>query len=298
MKITRWISSLAVLWAATLFAPSSAFALDCDSLVVDEAGIFGANASRVQSAAEQLVRDGADVRVRTFSRHGYPNLDQFQAAIEKQCASWQAPNGDTKSNLLTFVISMEERDIGMFFGEAWRGRLDGVWTDIMAQDVLPLMRAAAEDESPDFSIAIATGLGQVHGTLTAIRQTSSGTGTTTIVNEKPADLSGLWTVLLVMLGSGLLMAFAYGVVRFLRARNRAKAMRQQALTKKNALSAALAEVRGQFSVAPSIRFTARGPYGCYGIFHRARKARFRPIGDGQERGGVRRDAAVICRTAR
>src|SRR3990172_5816286 len=121
---------------AVMAVPVWAQAIDCNALVQDQAGVLGAGLSQVTTAAQDLVNAGADVRVltdRSFAPQG--NLDQYQAARQRSCASWQSADGGRKNNLIVFVVAVGDRKVGLYYGEEWRTALDAKWSGILSNRV-------------------------------------------------------------------------------------------------------------------------------------------------------------------
>lgn len=121
---------------------SSGQAQDCDRPVVDEAGVFGSEIGQVESAALEVVNAGADVRVRTVTDlGGRANLDLYEADLEAMCASWRAPDGGMKNNLIVFIVSFgENRGAGLYYGSLWKRTLDQQWNGIVTDEIVPRLR--------------------------------------------------------------------------------------------------------------------------------------------------------------
>ncbi|MBI2483384.1 TPM domain-containing protein [Candidatus Uhrbacteria bacterium] len=118
-----------------------AMAQDCDAVVVDSARLFGGDTAAVESAARALTQRGATVRVRTVPTFGGAgSLDHYEAAIERQCPSWQAPGGGTRNSLLVFMIAVKERASGMYSGTQWKHIVGPHWATIQAQEMNPRFR--------------------------------------------------------------------------------------------------------------------------------------------------------------
>src|SRR3990172_5939650 len=128
--------------AICFFGWSYGQAQDCDRLVVDEAGVFGSGIGQVESAAQELVNAGADVRVLTVRDFGgRANLDLYEADPEARCASWRAPDGGMKNNLIVFIVSFaDSRGAGLYYGSLWKRTLDQQWNGIMTDEVVPRLR--------------------------------------------------------------------------------------------------------------------------------------------------------------
>src|SRR3989344_8551918 len=123
MRTPLYATAIAFVCALMLGATTT-FAYDCDSLVVDEAGVFGDGFHRVVTAAEKLDAVGVRIRVRTVQSFGNnSNLDRYEAAVERQCVSWQSANGGTGNNLIVVMLEMENREIGVYYGDLWKPAL-------------------------------------------------------------------------------------------------------------------------------------------------------------------------------
>src|SRR5512136_1493118 len=88
--------------------PATGLAQSLDQLlVIDDADIFGNRIGEVEAAANRLVSQGGDVRVRTILTYGAAgNLDQYEAQLEQQSPSWLGQDGDLKNNLIVLIISL------------------------------------------------------------------------------------------------------------------------------------------------------------------------------------------------
>jgi hypothetical protein len=231
-----------LLWSFAAFfiviaAPFAAQAQsDCDALVVDEAGAFGSGFGRVEAAAQDLANAGAVVRVRTVTDFGgYGSLDAYEASIEARCPSWRADDGGTRNNLIAIIVSYgSQRDLGMWYGTYWKPKLDDAYVRILAEELRPRLRD---------SDSVAGFVGALNETRTVVTARASGAGgPTTVINEKPADLSGLWTAMLVGLGILALCLLVYFVVQFQRSRAKRRAAQQKAKLNKTACSSYIAEL--------------------------------------------------------
>lgn len=213
---------LAVCAAAAFAAPASAWAYDCDTKVVDEAGkLTSDDASNVNLAIQNLENQGAEVRVRTlvdFGGSGYANLDAYEHAVMQSCPSWQAANGHTKNNLVVFMLSYNAGDkikAGLYYGDEWVSQIKGQWPSLLSQGVGPMVRAGRHGD------AVARALNGIAGFIKpaeAARQPNAAPApaqpSVVIDNRKPTNLVGLWYVL------GGLVLFGIGIALFLLLRSR------------------------------------------------------------------------------
>ncbi|MBI2839802.1 MAG: TPM domain-containing protein [Acidobacteria bacterium] len=151
--------------AICFFASAHARGQDCERAVVDEAGELGSGAGLVESAAQELVNAGADVRVRTVRDFGgSANLDLYEADLEARCASWRAPDGGMKNNLIVFIVSFgDNRGAGLYYGSLWKRTLDPQWNGIMTDEVVPRLRDG------DATGAYVSGLKEIARVITAPR---------------------------------------------------------------------------------------------------------------------------------
>jgi len=108
-------------------------------LVVDGAGIFEDRIGEVHTAAEWLQTVGADVRVRTIlSFDGFGNLDLYEEDLERRSPSWLGADGNRKNNLIVILISLEERQTGLYYGELWEDAIGDNWNSLQADVMNPL----------------------------------------------------------------------------------------------------------------------------------------------------------------
>ena len=146
----------------------------CDQVVIDDAGVFGNDASGVNSAANQLINSGADVRVRTIQTYGTAgNLDRYESQLEQQCPSWTDSSGNRKNNLVVIIVAIQERQTGLYYGSQWDNALGGQWTQIQANTMNPRFAQG------DFAGGVIAGLQQINRLIqapTSGQTTSSSTG--------------------------------------------------------------------------------------------------------------------------
>jgi hypothetical protein len=110
----------------------------CDQIVIDEAGVFDSGADSVQNAVNQLIKSGADVRVRTIQTYGNAgNLDWYEAQLEQQCLSWADTSGNRKNNLVVILVAIKERQTGIYYGSQWEKELGNSWTQIQSEIMNP-----------------------------------------------------------------------------------------------------------------------------------------------------------------
>ncbi len=260
------MKSVLVVSALLIAAVTQAFALTGHELVLDEARLFDAAAlERVTASAQQLLRDGADVHivtVRAFGGRG--NLDQYEAALERDFAAWQSPDGGRKNNLLIIALSegssREERGAGVYYGDEWTRALDEHWKEMLTAHAVPRFK------DRDYAGGFVKVMDDLHHLITndVIGGSSQPTNITVQVPRQkprsPADLSGLWRVLgwfFAVAGLGTLCFFGLRFWSRLHAeRARSRAVQQRAMGKRqacasdiNALDMALAAVAAKLNIA-------------------------------------------------
>jgi len=189
--------------------------------VIDGAGIFGADLDDVEAAVAALEQKGADVRVRTITTYSpYANLDQYQLQLEDDSPSWQGQDGNIKNNLIVLIISFNERESGIWYGDVWDDALDDNWLRIQTDTMYPHFIQG------DYSAGVIAGLNEI-GRVIAAQQQS---GTTN------------WTLLLAVL---IIVAVAAVVVLILWNRRQSakrSAWRQRAMLAKQTAASGINEV--------------------------------------------------------
>lgn len=235
--LAAFVAMLVMATGFGFLAQPATAAESCDQMVVDDARVFGDQQSQVVQAAQQLTNLGADVRVRTIpSLGGFATLDALFKNTQVNCPSWTGTGTNRKSNLLVFMMTLNDRKVGIFYGDRWvdafnkTGGDQRVWQDFM----VPAFRDG------NYAKGFVDGMNESHRVLDLYIHPPANTGTGTVVNKQPTDYSGLWKVL----GIGLVLVFVVvvGVLVFLAIRRRREAeedrktMRQRALTARDAAS--------------------------------------------------------------
>lgn len=148
---------------------------------------------KLQSALGELVNAGADVRVRAVSRMGTATLDEYERSIERSCASWRAPDGGRKNNLVVLMVAVRDRKSGIYYGAQWPA-LQSQWPHIQSTIMAPRFRDG------DFAGGLAAALGEIRTVIT----TRVSAAAVIVQPSAPTDFSGLWTVMLwsVVIGGG------------------------------------------------------------------------------------------------
>ena len=228
--------------------PTAALAQNCDRAVVDEAGVLGGGASRVEAAAKELESAGADVRVRVIRTFGSAgNLDNYEDALERSCRSWQAADGGTKNNLIVLIVALSDRKTGLYYGSLFKRSLESRWLAIQTDEMNPHFRDG------DFAGGIAAGLREIAQVVTAKTHEYAQPVETpvqrpveaprpTVIQTQPTDYTGLWYVLGSIVGLAALVLLVVFAVRLKRASDRRKAAQQKAKQLKCACSAQILEL--------------------------------------------------------
>ena len=122
--------------------PAAGLAQSLDQLlVIDDAQIFGNRIGEVEAAANKLMTQGADIRIRTIPTYGSAsNLDEYEAQLEQQSPSWIGQDGDRKNNLIVLIISLQERQTGLYYGAYWDDVLGDNWIRMQTDIMNPLFR--------------------------------------------------------------------------------------------------------------------------------------------------------------
>jgi uncharacterized membrane protein YgcG len=185
--------------------------ISCGQLVVDNAGIFGAQLTDVNNAAQDLATAGVEVRVITLTdMGGAGNLDLVEQNFVKSCPAIQSTDGKRKNNVVELFISMKEHQWGIYYGGAWdkpfgNGEYNRIGNDILK----PAFQRG------DFAGGFIQAMGEI-GRLIAQFLHPSGQATPAptqpvpviVKTGPPPNLTGLWIVLgLVVLLVGLWLLF-------------------------------------------------------------------------------------------
>jgi uncharacterized membrane protein YgcG len=238
----RMVSQKAAVFALVVLAAFICFFLpqalvaqnQCDEPVLDEANVFNGRLSDVEGAVNRLRNTGADVRVRMIPTYGEAgNLDRYESELEQQCASWTDLAGNRKNNLVALIVSIEEMQTGIYFGEQWEPALGDRWTQIQTQIMNPRFARG------DFAGGVIAGLDEINRLIAA--QLGDGGGP-----PGQGGLSAGWVILIVffsilIIGVGLLIFRNYRKSREKRlaARQKARLAKQGAASKVNDLVSAL-----------------------------------------------------------
>jgi uncharacterized membrane protein YgcG len=219
MKLFRWVFLLA--FALPVHAQ------DCDNVVVDQASALKPGQSQqIADAAQGLISQGADVRVRTVG--ATTNLDTNEKQFVATCPSWEAPNGSIKSTLVVLMVSPASRKMGIYYGHAFDAALNDHWNRIKQEYMAPHFRTA------DWAGGFIAAEQQLAARIKASQDEALHPAVSTTVNQA-TDLSGLWSVLkwLVLIGA-LALAVFFWVSWQMRRR---KAYQQRREARANAINA-------------------------------------------------------------
>lgn len=131
-----------LLCAAILAAALPACAaIDCDSVVVDQARILdGTDVDRIKEASRILMDKGAEVHVVTALLGYAPDLDHAERTMEQVCPSWRSVDGHRKNTLIVFAVAPREHKSGIYYGSSWAGVLENDWNSIRAESMTQRFR--------------------------------------------------------------------------------------------------------------------------------------------------------------
>lgn len=185
--------------------------VDCDAAIQDGAGVFKDGAS-VRSAVQELQSHGAEVRVISLNSIGHHgSLDKLKGRYQQLCASWKSADGGMKNNLIVLMFSMEEKKLGLYYGDQWSSSLSNTWPGILSKKVGPKFRDG------DFAGGVAAGLLAVSATIAPPPAPTGGSSSGT---------SKVWWILGGVLGAGLVLLVIVLLVRSSRRKERLEAERR------------------------------------------------------------------------
>lgn len=213
-----------------------ALANECNSPVYDTTGKI-TDTTSIESSLKPLVGDGADpilVRVITTAQmNEVGNLDRYAGAMLKRCPSWQSAGGNLKSNIFLMVVEPGGTIAILFNKKGPFQAILGGKTQSIRNEMGGLLAKG------EISEAIKAGLALTHSLLSTPRAapvTASGPVTIVNHNEKPADLSGLWTFLKLLLWVAVLVGILVAVVmlttRIKAGKEKTRAAQQEAQDRK------------------------------------------------------------------
>jgi uncharacterized membrane protein YgcG len=239
-KIRLLALCIAFIWLINVFTVAGlARSLD-QTLVIDDAQIFANRISEVETAANSLSADGADVRIRTITTYGNAgNLDRYEAQLERQSPSWLGSNGDRKDNLIVLMISLQERQTGIYYGSYWTNVIDDNWLRIQTEIMNPLFRDG------DYAGGTIQGLAEIRR---LIESKPAGTGTPTVSQtvtqtvSPAAGQSNWWIFLVVIIVIACLVAGLLWYRGYRNNQTRRQTARQKALLAKQAAASGINEL--------------------------------------------------------
>lgn len=236
VRYPKALAIMLTLFALETVAVLPGYSQNCDELIVDSAGVFRGDLSRLQDTAQKLVNNGADVRIRTAeSVAEFGNLDIYEKNLENRCSSWQDGNGYRKNNLLVLMIAKKERKTGLYYGSQWDSALGSQWIRIQRDHMNPSFKAG------NFVGGFVNGLEEINRLVEAHLRPTTVPTQPTIVQPAPApsaptDFSGLWRVLGWLVGLGGLGILAVVAFRIYSAREKRRAAQQKARIAKQSVA--------------------------------------------------------------
>jgi len=245
MKSRILLAGIVLALSVVMGRPIQAQTSACDTVVIDDAQVFGDGISRVQDAADKLMKLGADVRVRTIQTDGDAgNLDNYADRVMTACASWRGPDGNYKNNMIAVFVSMEHED-GLFVGDDWKDSIGPNWKRIEADLMAPKFSEG------DFAGGFVSGMEEIARLVnlqvhppTAVPQQQVPNVVVIIPTTQqevrsetpPPDLSGLWNVLLWIVGLAILGLAGYyafkAVTKYLEILGKTRVAQQKAKIQK------------------------------------------------------------------
>lgn len=230
----RWVVAVVaamLLTAGLMFAmvPQRALADDrCQSYVVDDANIFGAQKDAVTAAVKSLEDVGADGRVITIQSFGNAgSLDTYIDQMAHGCPSWQM-SGSLKQNFFALVISMQERKTTIYYGTQWKSRFDTQAAAIQSGVMAPLFKQGR------YADGMIAAVESIKTTIKAPAGSSGGSGQVPSASDTPATPFP-WGMVLTVLGIiigvvAVVVIFVMVVLPWIRRRQETKRLQQQVLT--------------------------------------------------------------------
>jgi uncharacterized membrane protein YgcG len=234
MKIKLSFLFLILILAAPLWAQNFNA---CDQTV---AGLSIGDTSTIKAAAQSVINQGADVRVRDVGTSS--NLDFTEKTYESTCLSWQSPNGGRKSTLIVLMVASQSRKLGIYYGSAWHNALDDHWNRIKTDYMMPRFR------DRDYAGGFTAALSQIGARLAASKDESLHPKTYTTVNEA-SDWS--WLKWLFIIGGLCFVGFiVWGFVISRREKKeKAFGMREIATKKRGMAANLLAKLQDDLLIA-------------------------------------------------
>ncbi|MBP1706677.1 MAG: hypothetical protein H6Q39_401, partial [Chloroflexi bacterium] len=239
MRRSIFISACLIALLLLSVIPFSAFAQSADqTLVIDDAQIFGDKIKDVEAAASQLLVRGADIRVRTILTYGSAaNLDQYEERLEQRSPSWLGADGNLKNNLIVLIVSLEERQMGIYYGSSWNSLLEPNWKRIQTDIMGPRF------QDGDYAGGVISGLEEI---LRLIQTKSPSTTTSEVqppATSQPGGGSSNWWIIPVVIIVIIGLIVGWLLIRNYR-KNQAKVAtaRQKALLAKQGAASGINEL--------------------------------------------------------
>jgi uncharacterized membrane protein YgcG len=238
-KVVTKLIGLVVLFTGSLLA------VDCNSVVSNDAGVALGDTTALIRAANDVAAKGAEPHVLIEALRPGETLDTKFAQAVSACSEWQAPGSKTKSTLIVFALAPTARKSGIFYGSAWHHALDDSWNRIKTDYMNPRFR------DRDWAGGLAAAAEQTAKRITA-SEDEAVHGPTTIVNHQATDLSGIWLFLkwLLILGGGA-AAVIVGIILFRQKKEDAaevQAAQADAIAARNKATDALNDARRKVPV--------------------------------------------------
>jgi uncharacterized membrane protein YgcG len=245
MRKYNWAIVVIFLWVVFAIFPSASQAQSPDQVaVVDDARIFGDKFAAVETAAAKVHDSGADIRVRTILNYGSAaNLDVYEQQLEKQSPSWLGQDGNRKNNLIVLMISLEDRETGLYYGSYWDNALSSRWMTIQTESMNPLFK------SGEYASGVIKGLDEIGKAVkgAGVASTSISTSVATAapaptVSQPAKSSSAGWIVLIVVLVVVFLIVGLVWLMLSRQKRAQIQSARQRALLAKQAAASGINEL--------------------------------------------------------
>lgn len=234
-SVFRLSRVLAIAFALLAGLVSETRAVECDAIVSDDAKVFG-DPSAVEEAAKELMGVGADVHIVTVKSHNAANFDQYAEKLMRSCASWRGSDGDWKNNVIVLAISIDERDMGLYYGGEWEVPLKKSWLRIQQDHMKPALRRGEFDTAFIAALDEIKRLADEHLHPPVRAEAPVGTQPAPVVVEiqkEPVDMTGLWTVLYWAVMIALFALMMFGVTKVFSELEKRRVARSRALSAKN-----------------------------------------------------------------
>lgn len=236
------------------FVAQASFALTVNpsDKVIDDEDVLGNYSEDIENAIDN-VKNGLEIHVVTVSSlEGAANTDQFAKKLVLSNPAWMNPGmNDYKSNLLLFVVSMNNTTFGFYYGKDWRGALDSqasrIRNDVMKPYLGRAKNSSGDERSKNLAESIIAGINEVDR-LVDLRLHPGNTPSTVVVhNEKPVDYSSVWSsflwiiiVVLFFLGAYVIYGF---IIRKKEEEDARKGTQQKAKITKNKVVGLLSKLK-------------------------------------------------------